>query len=327
MMRGYFSLLILSGLGYIAYAFHRRSNPKKPILELSAGGILCRIGGDKEFHIPWKEVHGLGLIDIKGPRGSVFRDVAVALVSQDFYDANVPIKSWWARGPAWRYQFIPKEGSVQIAFHHELMSVPADKLWEEIGTRWRVLSGHPNATLLAAPRIIRARGWIGGWTPSPALKRAVLAIVAALAVPAIYSGKCPPRGCRSPTSPKIPAPTILHNLLDGAGVHARVAGKGIVILRRGDVSEVGATRCAREIARDPARDGLTPAYVVAAFCTADLTHVSGLPAQAIFKLISQTSTSEDWEGKPTEYKAIVPAEIDADEAQAKLCELGSCPPV
>jgi hypothetical protein len=47
---------------------------------------------------------------------------------------------------------------------------------------------------------------------------------------------------------------------------------------------------------------------------------------AIFKLVIQTSFYEDWEYKGQYTKSIVTAPLDLEEADAKLCQLGSCAP-
>lgn len=311
--------MFAGSLAYIGYAFHRRSNPKKPIVELSFDGILYR-----DFHIPWHEIQGLGLIDINVRKGAKLRNVTVASVSQDFFDANVPIKSWWKRGPGWRYHFIPMDDTVQIAFHHEVLSVSAEELWNEIETRWRVLSSHPNAPILSIPWAPKTPKWFGGWTPPPAVKRAGVAGLAVLALPAIYFWHWPIAWFSSPDVPYASATAYLQQLLDGAGVQARLEGNGIAVLRGSDLSAAGPASCTTEIARDANRSAsLLPYFAGTTLCTASL-YAAGVPAVAIFKLVVQTTRSPDWEGKMQEYRSLVPAALDDKEVDAALCRLGSC---
>lgn len=136
------SLFAAFGLFALARAYYRQAHPLKPVLELSAEGILLRIKQDKEFRIPWAEVQDLGQADIKG-KGFLYRDVTVALVSQFFFDANVPLNSSYARSSLWRYFFLPKGDLVQVALHHDILSVSADALWAEIDARWRAFRGEP----------------------------------------------------------------------------------------------------------------------------------------------------------------------------------------
>ena len=324
--RGQFFLglfLVLASLAYTAYAFHRKALPKKALIELSAEGILYRIGQDSEFHIPWHEIRSLGLIDINLRKGAKLRNVTVASVSRDFFDRNVPVKSWWKRGPGWSYTFIPKDDIVQIAFHHDVMSVPAEELWSEIETRWRTLSGQPDAPFLPVPRLPKT--WFGGWTPPPAVRRILPVAFAVLAVPAVYFWHWPVVWLLSPGIPHGSADVYLENLLDGRGVQARLDGNGVTLLRGSDLSESGRTSCATEITRDRSRTAfLPPKFVGTTFCTAPLRTTAGVPATGIFKLVVQISESADWEGKMQEYRSWVPAALAEAEVDAALCRLGSC---
>ena len=318
-------MLIALSLGYIGYAFHRRARPKKPLIELSPDGILYRIFGDKEFRIPWSEVKSLGLADINLRRGASIRDVTVANVSQGFFEATVPIRSWWKRGPGWRYVFIPNGDTVQIAFHHDVLSVPADELWNEIETRWRAFSGHPNIPLLATPRVPRSRKWFGGWTLSPAVRRVGAAAAALLAVPAIYVWHWPVVWFSLPDVPPGSATAYLQEMLDRNGVQARLAGRSVSVLRRSDVAGTGLARCVADIARDPDRGGsLLPYFAGRTLCTVPLFTTGGVAAVAIFELVIHTTQSPDWEGKLQAYRSLATTTLDENEVDAALCRLGSC---
>lgn len=318
-------VIIFACLAYIGFAFHWRDSPRKAMLELSPAGILLRIAKGKDLQIPWSEVQDLVTVDIKGPKSTVYRDITAVLVTQEFFDNYSPVKSWWGRGPGWRYHFDTRDdGMVQIAFHHDLFSIPAAELWQEIEARWRAFSGSPDAPLLATPRIVQERGWIFGWKPTLLQRRALLTALAVAVVASIYFRNYLHTWITFPNLTESSASSYLPQVLDGIGVHARVPGKGVVVLRRHDVSGIGVARCKSRIERDPAGTWLTPAYVAFAICNADLLHISGTSVTGIFKLTSQTFTSKDWQDKPVDYKAIWPAEMSIEEADARLCELGKC---
>ncbi len=318
-------LLVGCGLVFGTWAFHRWTMPGKPILELSAGGILYRLARDKEFHIPWSEIRGLGLTEIDLGRGGKLRDVTVATVSQDFFDANVPIKGWWMRGPGWRYNFIRRDGGVAIAFHHDVFSVPAEELWNELETRWRAFSGRPDAPVLSIPRLPKGRHWFGGWTPSHAIRRVLLAAFVVLAPPAVFFWHWPVAWLLSPDMPSGAASFYLEKLLDGGGVEARLAGNGVVVLRAVDLTRAGPADCRTRLARDPRRTVWLPPYFTGTLlCSAPLTTAAGATATAVFKLIIETTRSPDWQGRMEEHRTWVPARLDAQEADAALCWLGFC---
>lgn len=318
-------IVIIACLIYIGFAFHWRDSPRKAMLELSPAGILFRIAKGKELQIPRGEVRDLVLVDIRGHKGHVFRDITAVLVSPEFFDTYNPVKSWWARGPGWRYHFDSRgDGMVQIAFHHELLSIPPDELWQEIETRWRAFSGSPAAPFLAIPRIVRERGWILGWKPSQLQQRALLTALAVTAVASVYFRHYLYTWMTFPDLTESSASYYLPQVLDGIGVHARLPGRGVVVLHRSDISGFGFARCRSRIERDLDRSGLTPAYAAFAICSTDLQHISGAPVIGIFKLTGQAFTSRDWQDKPVEYKAIWPAEMSIEEADRRLCELGNC---
>lgn len=317
--------IIFACLVYIGFAFHWRDSPRRAMLELSPAGILLRIAKGKDLQIPWSEVQDLVTVDIKGPKNTVYRDITAVLVSQDFFDAHDPVKSWWGRGPGWRYHFdIRDDGTVQIAFHHDLFSIPADELWQEIEARWRAFSGSPDAPLLATPRIVQERGWILGWKPTQLQQRALLTALAVAIVAGIYFRNYLYTRMTFPNLTESSASYYLPQVLDGIGVHARLPGKGVVVLHRYDVLSFGLARCKSRIVRDPQASWLSPSYTAFAICSTDAQHISGAAVTAIFKLTSQTFTSKDWQDKPVETKAIWPAEMSIEEADARLCELGSC---
>ena len=315
-------LLIVGALIFLAHAYRRSREPSRTLLELSPAGVHYHLGEDKTFRIPWNQIHGLTTIDIRSGK-ITFRDVTALVVSDDFFEANLPLKSWWERA-GWGSHFIPKDGMMQVALFHEGLSASADELWDEVETRWRVLSGHPDAPVLSSPRIVKKRGWIGTWSPSPPMKRAGAAVIITLVLPAIYFWQWTLAWMTFPDISDDSAAYYLGETLKRGGAHARVSGAGMVKVHRSEVTEIRRARCSTEIAHDPERSGLTPGFAAAAYCTADLDLTSGASAKAIFKLTGQTFASEDWEGKPTEYKAIWPAELAVEEADARLCQLGSC---
>ena len=87
-------------------------------------------------------------------------NVIAVSVSRDFFDAHLPVD--WRSGLGRRFNFIPSDDMVQIALHHEVMSVSAEELWSEIETRWRMLGGRPNAQVMPVPKELKIRKWFGG---------------------------------------------------------------------------------------------------------------------------------------------------------------------
>lgn len=315
---------VLACLAYIGRVLYLRFNPRKPVVELSRRGILYRLAKDKSLHIPWYEIQGLGLVDIYRGKAGTLRDVPVVRVSQEFFDANDPIKSWWGTAATWSHHFIPKGDAMQVAFHYDVMSVTSQELWNEIETRWRALSGHPDAARPWQPRVIPPQAWIAGWSPSRNQKRAGLIVLVTIAIPAVFFWHWLATWVRSTDFGPASAAYYLGTLLNGPGVQASAGTGGIAVLRGFDVADIGEIDCDTEIVRDDSRSSLLPAFAQRVVCTAKLKTKSGVWATGVFKIVVETSTSPDWEGKPQEYSAYVSKQLDEQELRAELCRLGHC---
>lgn len=146
-------LILVIGSATIGVALRARASSGKPIYTLSPAGIHYRIPSLKEFLIPWREIQGVDTINIVTPpwlptylfmngypslyaRDSMFSDVTAVLVSKQFYDSRIFVRSYFLRGPGWRANFIPKSDLVQAALHHTLVSVEPKALRQAVEARW-----------------------------------------------------------------------------------------------------------------------------------------------------------------------------------------------
>jgi hypothetical protein len=142
----------VAGIAVIATALWRRTNPGAPLFTLSPSGIHYRIPWVKEFLIPWHEIQGVDTIDVVAGywsvlwttrvpipryRTMVFRTVTVITVSKEFYDQTIHVDSVFLRGPGWNANFMSKGPLVQVALHHELVSVEPQGLRAAVEARWR----------------------------------------------------------------------------------------------------------------------------------------------------------------------------------------------
>ena len=148
------------GGALVGLTLWRRLNPGKPLFTLSPDGIHYRIPLVKEVLIPWQEIQGVDTIDIEAgywsilwstrypiPRYNtwVVRDVTVILLPRPFYDRRIFVDSFLLRGPGWNANFIPKGSLVQMALHHELVSVEPRPLREAVEARWLAFRDRPAA--------------------------------------------------------------------------------------------------------------------------------------------------------------------------------------
>ena len=143
------ALALAVGAPCALYGLARWLKPK-PMLILSPAGLRLHFDFLKDIVIPWREVRGVDSIDISGGFHYKYRfaasGVTVVLVSRDFYDRHIHVRSWFMRGPGWDYNFIPKGDMVQVALHHDWLSASAAELRTAVETRWRAFGKLARAT-------------------------------------------------------------------------------------------------------------------------------------------------------------------------------------
>jgi hypothetical protein len=180
------ALCVAFGIGVVGLALWRRVHQGKPLFRLSPDGIDYRIPLLKALHIPWSEIRGVDTIDVEArywsfwdfqygfqaiPNRKVvnYPNVTVLLVSKQFYDRRIGVPPLLLPGPGWRANFIPKDGLVQVALHHDLVSVEPRPLREAVEARWIAFRDRPgktsvpsvavrqdNATAASKPAVARA---------------------------------------------------------------------------------------------------------------------------------------------------------------------------
>lgn len=180
------ALCLAFGISLVGLALWRRIDHGKPLFTLSPDGIHYRIPWVKALNIPWAEVRGVDTIDVEAGYWSfwdlrhgfsIFPDynvvtypnVTVVQVSKQFYDARISVPSLFLRGPGWRANFIPKGELVQVALHHDVVSVAPRSLREAVEARWiafrdrpgktsvpSVAAGQGDATAASKPAVVRA---------------------------------------------------------------------------------------------------------------------------------------------------------------------------
>ena len=86
----------------------------------------------------------------------VVRDVTVILLPKPFYDRRIFVNSFFLRGPGWNANFIVKGALVQMALHHELVSVEPRPLREAVEARWLAFRDRSGANQRASVMAERA---------------------------------------------------------------------------------------------------------------------------------------------------------------------------
>ncbi len=183
------SLCVAFGISLVGLALWRRIHHGKPLFTLSPDGIGYRIPWIQSLQIPWSEIRGIDTIDVEARYWSfwdfyygfqviptrkvvTYPNVTVVLVSKPFYDRRMTVLSRLLPGPAWRANFIPKDSLVQVALHHDLVSVAPQPLREAVEARWLAFRDRPGKTSVPAVAVGQGNATVA---PKPAVSRAASA--------------------------------------------------------------------------------------------------------------------------------------------------------
>jgi hypothetical protein len=168
-------ILVIGGLGWIAFALYRHFYPARPILTLSPEGIIYHVSRLNLF-IPWHEVQAVAALELGGGPGVIpsrFDDVTVVLISTEFYERNILSRQTFLTGPGWHDLFIPKGSSMQMVLHFLLFSIPAKDIREPIALRWKAFQAEPwDAGTMPAERRV-----YGAWSIDGSLWQATKFLV------------------------------------------------------------------------------------------------------------------------------------------------------
>jgi hypothetical protein len=170
-------LCLVVGSGLIGVALWTRSSHGKPLFTLSPAGIHYRIPRVKSLLIPWSEIRGVDTVDIETGHWSfysyqrgisipdyhvmIYRNVTVVLLSKQFYDSRIFVGSFFLRGSGWKANFISKGQLVQMALHHELVSVEPQALREAVEARWHTFRDQPVSARTSVPDVPAVRSSMG----------------------------------------------------------------------------------------------------------------------------------------------------------------------
>lgn len=170
-------LCLVVGIVMVGFTLWRRANPGKPLFTLAPDGIHYRIPMVKQVLIPWHVIQGVDTVDVEAGYWSslwvtqtpvlryntlVLRDVTVVLLPKSFYDQRIHVEPAFLRGPGWNANFMARGPMVQMALHHELVSVEPRALREAVEARWLAFREKPADT--AARTSVPSAG-PGGMTP------------------------------------------------------------------------------------------------------------------------------------------------------------------
>lgn len=139
--------MLVAGSAWGLFQLGRTLFPGPPMLELSPKGLRLRTAG-KNLFVPWQEVHGVDSTTITMPMGQglnrdiVYPRITVVLVSRSFFDRAIGNSALMLAKQA---LFVPKGSMMQIALHHDAMSVPLKELRPAVEARWRAF-GDPRRT-------------------------------------------------------------------------------------------------------------------------------------------------------------------------------------
>lgn len=137
-------LALAAGLSLAIWAARRLKSPRNPIYVLSPEGIFLHVAGARDVMVPWSEVGdvltgsvGATVNGVSLPGFGKFEGLTMIVVSRAFYDREIHVDSLYRRGPGWSNVFVPLDGQVAIALHHEYLGTDAGSLRRAVQSRWQ----------------------------------------------------------------------------------------------------------------------------------------------------------------------------------------------
>jgi hypothetical protein len=170
-------ILVMGGVGWIAFALYRHFHPARSILTLSPAGISYHVPWLKDLTIPWHEIRAIDALERGGGPGIIpnrFEDTTVALISTEFYERDILVRRTFLAGRGWYEMFIPKGSLMQMVLHFGLFSIPPKDIREPVETRWKAFrTGRP----LDAGTVPADRRVYGAWSIDGSLWQATKFLV------------------------------------------------------------------------------------------------------------------------------------------------------
>lgn len=312
-------LMMLAGGGYLLVAALRHASPK-PMLELSARGLVYRLIPGRDLIISWTDISGIETLD-QGRTRSGDRILKTVLIVPDrVFDASVKPLPGGFQKLFWESSIRRGMGNVRVQVDHTPLSLTFEELRGEIDARWRAFSEHPNATLAPEPWVneTETKRW-----PRP-VKIAIAVVAVATAVPAVYYVNLINLWMLRPEPNDATQTHYFQELITRGGVSARKVGGGMVRVGSLQIVEARYTQCQTEIFRLPQPQAWLPRYDSTSTCTTDLRLRSGEGAIAIWKIYTQTGTRRRHNDTVEEFRYRAAGTFDPAEGEARLCQMGRC---
>lgn len=131
-------MLIYFGLGWIGFALYRHAYVDRPIVTLSPAGIAFHRPWLNGLSIPWRDVQGVGRLEIVLGSGVPFTAPSAAvLVGRDFYERQIAPKRSFFEPPGADAMFRPKGEMMQVVLNSADMTVTAEDFLGPVEARWK----------------------------------------------------------------------------------------------------------------------------------------------------------------------------------------------
>jgi hypothetical protein len=138
-------IVIYGSIGWIAVALYRHFFPPRPIMTLSPAGISFHVSWLKGLLIPWREIEGVGPLEIVDAWGAVHRtdNATVVVLPKAFYEQHIEARMSAFQLPA--KIFFPKGASMQMMLSYYWFAVEPKDIRDPIEARWKAFRNGPRA--------------------------------------------------------------------------------------------------------------------------------------------------------------------------------------
>ena len=145
-------VLMLAGLGYIAYALYRHWMPGEPILMLSPAGVRLHWFWLRDVEVPWARIDAIEHHKaFASPLMWGTIDTPTVKVSRETFDRLIETKRNFLADPHWRHMFMVGEEQALIILHPAIFALKPEDISAPLTARWNAFHSAPPVPFDAVP--------------------------------------------------------------------------------------------------------------------------------------------------------------------------------
>lgn len=157
-------MLVYGGVGWIAYAVFRHLRPGRPVVSLSPLGISLHRPWLRNVFIPWRDVEGVGPVQIEnsaGGRPRTIPNVIAVSVTRDVHERSILSKLSRFAPPDFEFMFRPNGEKIQLVLTSPDLAVAPKDFLVPVEARWRAFRERSGTAPVQEGPLVAYGRWAG----------------------------------------------------------------------------------------------------------------------------------------------------------------------